>query len=68
MSVQNDASDVRVSYCDAKVYVYNKAEDTFTCKNVVRDDHEYDNRDMEGIVEDKVRRERRGIPPIPSQD
>lgn len=47
MSVQNDASNVRVSYCDAKVYVYDRQQNEFTCNDRVRDDPAYDDRDME---------------------
>ncbi len=47
MSVQNDASNVRVSYCDAKVYVYDRQQNEFTCNDRVRDDRAYDNIDME---------------------
>lgn len=54
MAVQNDASDVRVSYCDAKVYVYNEDMNEFTCKDDVWYDEAYDHIDMEGIIEDRV--------------
>lgn len=46
MSVQNDASQVRVSYCDAKVFVYNRQQDAYTCNDNVRDDRAYDHIDM----------------------